>query len=512
MSDWTGGYVAEIGYTHGYYAELNPLRIKLAFLTAGYAFPEAGTACELGFGQGVSTNVHAAASVTRWHGTDFNPSQAGFAHEMAEASGADVKLYDQAFDEFCGRADLPDFDFIGLHGIWSWISDANRRVIVEFIRRKLKVGGVVYISYNTQPGWAAMAPLRNLLTEHAQLMAAPGEGIVPRIDASLDFADKVMKSGALYGRINPHVVTRLGQLKEQNRQYLAHEYFNRDWAPMSFSELRGWLEEAKLTYACSANFIDHVDVLNLTAEQRRLLGELPDRMFRETVRDFMVNSQFRKDYWVRGARQLHMVQRIEALRSLRFAMVMPRDQVKFKVKGGLGEADMSEAIYNPILDCFDGYRVPSFKELEETVRAAGVRFEALMQALTILVSQSVLQPAQDDAAVQAALPTTRRLNRMLCEQARYSDAVVAMASPVIGGAINLSRVDKLLLMGMSKGAKDPEALARFVIGNLALGGSRIIKDGKPLDTPEAEFDEALRLTNGFNETMLPLLKSLRIEC
>ena len=512
MSDWTGGYVAEIGYTHGYYVELNPLRIKLAFLNAGYAFPESGTACELGFGQGVSANVHAAASVTRWHGTDFNPSQAGFAQELAAASGADVKLYDQAFDEFCSRADLPDFDFISLHGIWSWISDANRQVIVDFIRRKLKVGGVVYISYNTQPGWAAMVPLRNLLTEHAQMMGAPGQGIVPRIDASLAFAEKVLNSGALYGRLNPHVAERLGALKDQNRQYLAHEYFNQDWMPMSFSSMRGWLEGAKLSYACSAHLLDHVDALNLTQDQQTLLKEIPDPMFRETVRDFMVNSQFRRDYWVRGARPLGMVQRVEAMRELRFAMALPNEKITLKVKGIVGEADMNEAIYRPILDCFAGYRLQSFKEIEDAVRPAGVNFDALAQALMILVSKGILHPAQDDAAIKAALPATRRLNRLLCEQARYSDAVTAMASPVTGGAINLSRVDKLLLMAQTKGSKDVEAAARFVIGNLALGGSRLVKEGKPLETPEAEFDEAIRLTRYFNDTIQPLLKSLRIEC
>ena len=31
MSDWSAGYVADIGYTHGYYTELNPLRVRLAF-------------------------------------------------------------------------------------------------------------------------------------------------------------------------------------------------------------------------------------------------------------------------------------------------------------------------------------------------------------------------------------------------------------------------------------------------------------------------------------------------
>jgi SAM-dependent methyltransferase len=154
MPDWSAGYVADIGYTYGTYPELNPQRVRLAFLVAGLVPPKVGNACELGFGQGMSVNVHAAASSTAWYGTDFNPAQAGFAQELAAASGTSARLYDESFAEFCGRDDLPDFDFIGLHGIFSWISDENRAIIVDFVRRKLKVGGVLYISYNTQAGWA----------------------------------------------------------------------------------------------------------------------------------------------------------------------------------------------------------------------------------------------------------------------------------------------------------------------------------------------------------------------
>ena len=83
MTDWSAGYVTDIGYIFGYNPELNPLRLRLVFLNAGLTTPEIGTACELGFGQGINTNMHAAASVTRWYGTDFNPSQAGFAKELA---------------------------------------------------------------------------------------------------------------------------------------------------------------------------------------------------------------------------------------------------------------------------------------------------------------------------------------------------------------------------------------------------------------------------------------------
>ena len=179
----------EIPYTFGYYQELNPLRARLAFLYAGLVPAENGVHCELGYGQGLSVNIHAAASGGTWYATDFNPSMAAFAQSLASASGANAHLTDEAFADFCTRTDLPEFDSIGLHGIWSWINDENRTVIVDFIRRKLKVGGVLNISYNTQPGWAAMAPMRDLLAEHSEVMGVAGLGVGARMDGALDFAD-----------------------------------------------------------------------------------------------------------------------------------------------------------------------------------------------------------------------------------------------------------------------------------------------------------------------------------
>lgn len=62
MQDWTEGYVTDIGYTFGYYPELNPLRSKLSLLRHGFKPAKIRTVCELGFGQGVSPVTHAAAS------------------------------------------------------------------------------------------------------------------------------------------------------------------------------------------------------------------------------------------------------------------------------------------------------------------------------------------------------------------------------------------------------------------------------------------------------------------
>jgi len=216
-NSWTSGYVADIGYTYGYYTELNPVRIRLPFAYHGIELPPNGLACELGFGQGLSTALHAAGSASDWWGTDFNPSQTAFAKEIFQFTGRSSHLYDQAFDEFCNRSDVPEFDFIGLHGIWSWISDENRKVIVNFINKKLKVGGVLYISYNTLPGWAAFAPMRHLMTEHAEILGSEGRGIVSRIEGALDFADQMLSTNPLFVRANPLIGDRLKKMKEQNK-------------------------------------------------------------------------------------------------------------------------------------------------------------------------------------------------------------------------------------------------------------------------------------------------------
>ena len=510
MNDWTAGYVADIGYTFGYYQELNPLRVKLAFLNASLVPPDHGTHCELGFGQGMSANIHAAASGNAWHATDFNPAQAGFAQSLARVSGANAHLTDEAFADFCNRLDLPDFDSIGLHGIWSWISDENRAVIVDFIRRKLKVGGVLYISYNTQPGWAAMVPMRDLLTEHSEVMGAPGQGIVSRIDGALDFAEKLFATSPTYAKANPLVVERLKGIKGQNRNYLAHEYFNRDWLPIPFSRMAEWLAPTKINYACSAHFLDHIDAVNLTVEQQALLKEIPDAMFRETVRDFMVNQQFRRDYWVKGARKLNPLEQAEAFRAQKVILVQPRADVSLKVTGAIGEATMQEAVYNPILDALADYKPRTLGQIEQAVKDKGVAFAQVTQAVMILTGAGNLSAVQDDAVISKAKKHTDKLNAHLIDKARGSSDISYLASPVTGGGVTVGRFQQLFLLAMSQGKKQPADLAAHVWQILATQGQKIVKEGKTLETAEENIAELTEQAQTFADKQLPILKALGI--
>ena len=509
MPEWSAGYVADIGYTYGTYSELNPHRLQLAFLTAGLAPPKVATACELGFGQGLSVNIHAAASDVAWHGTDFNPSQAGFAQELAAASGAQARLHDQSFAEFCSREDLPDFDFIGLHGIFSWISDQNRGIVVDFIRRKLKVGGVLYISYNTQPGWAAMAPVRDLLNEYANTMTPAGAGSVGRVDQSIAFAERLFATDPSFLKANPRIAARFDKLKTQNRSYVAHEYFNRDWMPFSFSQMATWLEPAKLGYACSAHYLDGIDAINLTEDQRKLLGEIADPVFAQTVRDYMVNQSFRRDYWVKGARRLGGIERDEQLLRMRVILTTPRADVPMKTAAGLGEVALQPQIYDPLLDFLADRKPHTVGELFEFVRAHhGMTPQQVMQAVTILVGMGQLSVMQTDAVIAHATPAAQRLNLRLCELAVSNAELQWLALPATGGAFLAERFHLLFLLARARGGKDPEAWAGFLNATLARQGQRLVVDGKPVETDEQQLNELVNRAVKFRDKVLPLLIQL----
>lgn len=510
MSDWSAGYVSDVGYTFGYFPELNPLRTRLAFLNHGLVFPEVATACELGFGQGISVNIHSAASQTEWYGTDFNPSQAGFAQEMAKAAGAGVKLTDDDFERYLNRDDLPDFDFIGLHGIWSWVSDRNRQTIVEFIRRKLKVGGVLFVSYNTYPGWASFAPLRHLMTQHAETLGAEGKGTINRVNEAVAFAENLLQTGPLYAKANPQSVDRLAKIKDQNAYYLAHEYFNKDWHPMHFADVANWLEPAKVQYACTAHYLDQIDVLNLTKEQQQFLNNVPDPKFRESVRDFMVNQLFRRDYWVKGVRRLNPVEQAETIRKQRVLLVTPVDEISLKVSGSLGEANMNEGFYKPVIALFADHKIKTIGQVEQELKDKQIPFAQLMQIIMVLSGIGNLRPVQDDQVISKSRKQSDRLNRYILNMTRGSSEVTVLSSPVIGGGFTVNRYQQLFLLGLLNNKNTPDELAQFAWSIFSIQGQKLLKEGKRVESTEENLDELNKHANKFLATYLPILKVLQI--
>jgi hypothetical protein len=509
---WTEGYQRG-EYLHAYHAELNPLRLTLHFLNAGLAPPTTVTAaCELGFGQGVSMNLHAAASSITWFGTDFNAAQTAFARETAIASGAEAHFFDESFAAFCARADLPDFDFIGMHGVWSWVNDANHEVIVDFLRRKLNVGGVLYVSYNTPPGDAAFTAMQEVFTRYAEAQGMTGLGLPSRMNAALDFAEKLVAVSPAYAQANPDIGRRLGVIRTEDPTYVAHEYANRDWIPTSVSRMAEWLAPAKLDYACSARFFDTVDQWNLNTEQQAVLTGIPDPMFRETVRDFMMNRRFRKDYWVKGARTLTTAEKAEGIRRQRVVLICPRPLVNVKGEGTLGRFTPPAGVSEAILELLADHRPHSILQIERGVKDQGIGLLKILEVLMTLMESSALSTVQDDSITRSARKQTDKLNAHLSDKALTRVTQGVFASPVTGGALVYEeRLLHLFWHAMSKGRKQPAELAAHAAQLLNTEGAQIPdRETPPSSTPGRDTPAFLQQAAFFIDKIAPMFKALQV--
>jgi hypothetical protein len=256
--------------------------------------------------------------------------------------------------------------------------------------------------------------------------------------------------------------------------------------------------------------LDAVEAVNLTPEQQAFLKDIHDPMFKQTVRDFMVNQQFRKDYWVKGARRLTPLDQAQGLRDQRLVMTAHRPDVALKVTGALGESSLLEKVYAPVLDLMADHKIRSLAQIEQSVKDAGINFAQLIQTVLVLCGNATLTAVQDDAAITKAKKHTDKLNTHLMLKARSSNDISALASPVTGGGIAVGRFHQLFVLAMQQGKKKPEDWAAFVAQILASQGQKIVKEGKPLETEEEHLAELTTQAHEFAVKQLPSLKALQI--
>ncbi len=501
--NWSNGYVADLTYSHGYYHELAPAFIRFFLLLNGLANASRGGDyhyCELGYGQGVSANLHAAANPRgRFWGTDFQPDHALFAQGMARQAGVQAHWMARSFEDLLD-ADLPEFDFVTLHGVWSWVHAPARHAIVEFLRRKLKVGGVVYMSYNVMPGWSAEKPLRDLLWLHSEVGGARGDSTARRIQGALEFAQRLRGGRAAYFEQNPKAGQMLDDMMRDDVHVVAHEYFNRSWHIVYFAELAETLEAAGLGFACSLHKSDLVgEVL-----QRRQACGLPLKdgnvALRETTNDFILNRRFRRDVFVRGADRIGRPEREALLRQVALVLLRPASAIPTTVQTPYGTVALDAGIVGPMLQALEGASGPvTLDRLIAQGELADRPVERVFETAAALVAQNHAFPVFPDDQQRAGESRARAMNRAIAERAREDDTLRYLASPVTGHAVDTQQADRLFLLAWERGSRTPEQLCAAVLP------WQQAQAGTPAEAVRADL--ASRATQ-FLEQVLPLWRRL----
>ena len=424
-STLTGDYVADIGYTAGFYSHTAPPHMAFAMLAAGFSPGRAlrpKRILELGFGQGFGLALLAAANPdVMFEGCDFNPEHVAHAQGLIdEAALSNISVSGVSFAE-AARDGACDVDVVVANGVLSWISRPDRDAMVEIMRRRLRPAGVLNVSYNCMPGWAPLAPIRALMLEVKR--RNPG-GSEHQLALAMDLIVKLWQGNAGYFAINPIAAHHVEAMLGMDRAYLAHEYLAEHAELPSYAEVAALLAGAELSYVASADVLHNSDQYAVPDGVKALVPQIHDPVLRELVRDFSANRRFRRDLFARTtpSRQPHR----ELLSELSFALAVPPDRVMSKFLGPVSELALKPEFHAGVIELL-GQKIARFEALLALPAFAG-SVDLLLDCLALLIHTGQVLPIV--AADGVDMAPAQRFNRMIVARARTGQRYGHLASPI----------------------------------------------------------------------------------
>jgi SAM-dependent methyltransferase len=492
------GYVTDVGYTAGFYREMAPSHLAFAAVLAGFSPRRAlrpRRVLELGFGQGFGLALLAAANPdTAFEGYDFNPEHVRYAKGIAKRAGlSNLELLCASFETAAARAGKQDVDIIVMHGVMAWVAPATQDAIVEIVRRRLRPGGLLYVSYNAMPGWAPLAPIRRFILEVKR--HHPG-GSEQQLMLALDLLAKLRRGNARYFAANPGAAPHFDQMLTMDRRYLAHEYLDEHWEPLHFSDLAARLGAADLSFIATSTLSESLDACTVPQAVLPLLKTVQNPVFAETLRDYATNKMFRRDIFARGAVALAPAERRTMLAGFGFVLIVPREQVSFRFFTPGNELIGNDELYRPIADHL-ARETATFDELLALPAFGEDRIVMLIECLTLLVHSGQVLPIVAPAASDPS--PALRFNRMIIDEARAGVIRDNLASPVTRTGVAVNDFTLLALAAWLDGkGKDANTAARHGLDILKRLGRRPHKDQVPVEDDE----EAISFLAGHIEPIL----------
>lgn len=194
--------------------------------------------------------------------------------------------------------DTGTFDYIIVHGVFSWVPREVQDKILEVCGTNLAPDGVVYLSYNTLPGWHTRGVVRDLMTYHSHQFHDPRDK-VGQAKALLEFVVR-----ALEGQQTSYANLLREELKlvqQVSDWYLFHDHLEDENQPMYFHEFVARASAYGLRYLGEAEAHTMAPRTFPPAVQDVLQRISPDILRLEQYMDFLRNRMFRQTLLCHGS-------------------------------------------------------------------------------------------------------------------------------------------------------------------------------------------------------------------
>ena len=234
-------------------------------------------------------------------GIDLSPTQVKHGNKLIESMGLknitllekDIMDIDDAF----GR-----FDYIIVHGIWSWVPDVVKDKILSICNRNLSNRGIAYVSYNTYPGWKRLEQLRDIMLYSEK--HAPNDSLQERTTYTKNVLKLIAETMKLDERstiISDYKIKNINRVLQSNDYYVGHEYLEAINDPVYVSEFIERAQQQGCAYigdeTLNRSFISWLD-----SEVEKNIRTLARDSYidKEQYYDYVYDTQFRMALLTKG--------------------------------------------------------------------------------------------------------------------------------------------------------------------------------------------------------------------
>jgi methyltransferase-like protein len=174
--------------------------------------------------------------------------------------------------------------------VFSWVEPGVQDAILRVAARNLAADGVVYVSYNTYPGWHMREMVRHMMRYHSTQFTEPQEQI-EQARALLSFLASATRESGPYGEIIAAEADRAARAPDS---YVFHEHLERTNLPAYFHEFMARAAGHGLQFL-SESALSEMLTTHFPAQIAETLERIsPDLLRLEQYMDFIRNRQFRQ--------------------------------------------------------------------------------------------------------------------------------------------------------------------------------------------------------------------------
>lgn len=463
-------YLTDVAYVRQFCSELNPAMLRATAALAGCP-PPAGDDfdyCELGSAHGDTIATLAAAYPrSRFVGVDLNPEHVGAARSLASRGALEnVRFLERDFDDLTSD-ELPKLDYLCAHGLLTWIAPEKRASLFARAAAWLKPGGLLYVSYNTLPGWAAVEPLRRFMLD----ASANIEGGTPaRVRHALAAAKLLCDANAEYFVASPAGKDILAKMLELGVPYTAHEFFNAHWHPMYFADVSAEALQYDLRFVGQLPLHQNYGDLTIPPALREAARSVSDRRAWEHLKAFATNEFFRRDVYVNGAVAHAEDAKHAYLETTTFGTLAPAAEIKREIALPNRTLAFTGPVFDSVIATLAA-RSSTVRELAATPSLAPFGVEALRKAVLELLMGNDVIPVSSSPETPAVTGSRYHVplafNRAILAQPLSPNHPIVLASPFAGTGVGISMLHAVLLRALTEASPDDRAawMRAFVDAN-----------------------------------------------